>query len=596
MHKKPLIGFSIIAVVLLILGSLGNVVGYQTVQTSQHNLIKERNNKIKLLFQTILDLANNKEIQQIIHKSPMMNGQSLYTDAKLPKTITKQQLRKMYIFGLLLSKRISKSKIQSMIQTHQLITSEMQQEIDAVIANDAILKEEITQLVNTDCGCNSETTEWGFPIICTVLLVMMGLVLIPWMLIFVFFMVPPSALDEMFELLSFFLSPLLILYQRFNCPVPEGNDFPIISDISPANGEENVPHNLTKLSFRIYDHEGDLMSYKVTTNPYIGEGHGTLVPNGTYTIPVHGLQHSTKYTWKLYLYEGDTSGTPLGKTYTFTTAPIAPFISNPTPKHNAPYVPIFTSNVSFDLMDYQEDLMNWTVETQPNIGSGDANGVGDGRYTVAINGLEYEKQYTWFVNATDGTNWTRKTYVFTTTSEGLLVFEPIADTYVTDNDPDSKRWNNPEIRLSKKDGTIPSCWDSRGMVLFDLSDIPTGSMIISSNLSLYYYDYHNINPVDREITCHRILEYWDEKDVSFNTMPNSNPVECASTFVPGNFRWVDWNVTSEVDDFIKGGVENYGWMIRDYKDPVWQYSHHYYYQSNANNDHPPRLFVWFNPP
>ena len=60
---------------------------------------------------------------------------------------------------------------------------------------------------------------------------------------------------------------------------------------------------------------------------------------------------------------------------------------------------------------------------------------------------------------------------------------------------------------------------------------------------------------------------------------------------------MDWDVTSEVDDFINDGVENYEWMIRDYKYPVWQfYSHHLFYQSNANNDYPARLFVWFNPP
>ena len=33
MDKKPLIGVSILAVVLLVLGSLSNVVGYQSVQT-----------------------------------------------------------------------------------------------------------------------------------------------------------------------------------------------------------------------------------------------------------------------------------------------------------------------------------------------------------------------------------------------------------------------------------------------------------------------------------------------------------------------------------------------------------------------------------
>jgi hypothetical protein len=41
MDKYPLIGVSIIAVVLLVLGSLTNVVGYQTVQSSSQKTIKE---------------------------------------------------------------------------------------------------------------------------------------------------------------------------------------------------------------------------------------------------------------------------------------------------------------------------------------------------------------------------------------------------------------------------------------------------------------------------------------------------------------------------------------------------------------------------
>ena len=74
MDKKPLIVVSICAVVLLVLGSLSNVVGYQSVQSSQQNIIKERINQRELLFQTIVDIANNKEIQRIILKSQMSRG------------------------------------------------------------------------------------------------------------------------------------------------------------------------------------------------------------------------------------------------------------------------------------------------------------------------------------------------------------------------------------------------------------------------------------------------------------------------------------------------------------------------------------------
>ena len=68
-RKWLVIGISTVSVIFLILTSLSNVVGYQTAQTSQQNLIKERINQRELLFQTIVDIANNKEIQRIILKS-----------------------------------------------------------------------------------------------------------------------------------------------------------------------------------------------------------------------------------------------------------------------------------------------------------------------------------------------------------------------------------------------------------------------------------------------------------------------------------------------------------------------------------------------
>jgi hypothetical protein len=44
MDKKPLIVVSICAVVLLVMGSLSTVVGYQIDKTTQKNLLKEENN------------------------------------------------------------------------------------------------------------------------------------------------------------------------------------------------------------------------------------------------------------------------------------------------------------------------------------------------------------------------------------------------------------------------------------------------------------------------------------------------------------------------------------------------------------------------
>jgi hypothetical protein len=178
---------SLCAVVLLVMGSLSNVMGYQSVQTSQQNIIKERINQRELLFQTIVDIANNKEIQRIILKSQMSRG--VFPQSEIP-VITKNQIRQMYFLGLILSKVIGKSRIQSMIGKYQFNNQEMQKEISNVVGKDTTIKSEITQLKDSECDCeNDNSTE--YPILCgmlTILFIVLAAILFPFKLIFDVFM------------------------------------------------------------------------------------------------------------------------------------------------------------------------------------------------------------------------------------------------------------------------------------------------------------------------------------------------------------------------------------------------------------------------
>ncbi len=167
MDKRPLIVVSLCAVVLLVLGSLSNVVGYQTVQTSQQNIIKERINQRELLFQTICDIANNKEIQRIILKSQMSRG--IFPTSEIP-VVTKGQLRQIFLLGVLLSKFTRISRVQSMIGKYQFNNQEIQKEISAVIEKDAILNVELTQLRNSECDCeNINTSNQNYTGLCVLL-------------------------------------------------------------------------------------------------------------------------------------------------------------------------------------------------------------------------------------------------------------------------------------------------------------------------------------------------------------------------------------------------------------------------------------------
>jgi len=178
MDKRPLIGISICAVVLLILGSLTNVVGYQTVQSSNQKVISDEIDQRELLFQTIVDIANNKEIQAVILKSQIGREGFFNPDLKFvvidTPVLTKNQLKQMYIVGLMLSKIISKSKINSMVEQYQVNNQWVQKEITAIIEKDTTIKGELTHLSNSKCDCedSSGVTVWHFPVICTILLVL----------------------------------------------------------------------------------------------------------------------------------------------------------------------------------------------------------------------------------------------------------------------------------------------------------------------------------------------------------------------------------------------------------------------------------------
>ena len=194
------------------------------------------------------------------------------------------------------------------------------------------------------------------------------------------------------------------------------NTAPDISDPSPANGSTGVPVTLTHLSFTLTDAQNDLMNYAVTTSPDVGTGSDTNVTNKICTISVDGLQYSTVYTWQVNATDGLLNNSAV---FTFTTEPSPPLnnppdVTLPVPSDGTVGVSLVQSHLFFSLSDADDDFMNYTVLTSPNIGSGSGTNVAGGGYNVSISGLSYSTTYSWMVSATDGKEWTNKTFYFTT--------------------------------------------------------------------------------------------------------------------------------------------------------------------------------------
>jgi hypothetical protein len=90
----------------------------------------------------------------------------------------------------------------------------------------------------------------------------------------------------------------------------------------------------------------------------------------------------------------------------------APIISEENPTDGVWDVPVSLSELSFRISDPDKDRMSYWVTTDPDIGSGEGHLKNDGVYTIPIDGLEYDKSYSWTIRVSDGTNTVEKKFGF----------------------------------------------------------------------------------------------------------------------------------------------------------------------------------------
>ena len=115
----------VFAVILLFIG-----VSFQPVLAKDTISLERKSNTMQVLFETIHDIANNKEFQDIIKK---YEG-------------------KRNLLGF------------------QHLQVSLQKEITDVIENNDALNKSLEKLLDLNCDCeNEKTTTWGFPILCTLL-------------------------------------------------------------------------------------------------------------------------------------------------------------------------------------------------------------------------------------------------------------------------------------------------------------------------------------------------------------------------------------------------------------------------------------------
>jgi hypothetical protein len=147
----------------------------------------------------------------------------------------------------------------------------------------------------------------------------------------------------------------------------------------------------------------------------------------------------------------------------------------------------------------------------------------------------------------------------------VKIFYPTDDALIRQNDPDKPQGHNIHISIRNHGGED---WTYQGLIKFNISSIASNSKIIYASLNCYYNYYKDNNPSGNTFNLYRITEDWNEEMVTWNTQPPCDSPPSTFIIMPSSPGvWLKWDVKSDIEDFIDGTHNNYGWKISD--DTFW---------------------------
>ena len=151
---------------------------------------------------------------------------------------------------------------------------------------------------------------------------------------------------------------------------------------------------------------------------------------------------------------------------------------------------------------------------------------------------------------------------FEQTNFDTLSFYPTDDSYVSSRRPSQNAGYL--ITLAIKNGGSDNNWAAQPVIKFDISSISSKTDMKSATLNIFYRDYHDNDPSGRELTIYRLKGDWNEDTITWDNMPVHHNEITSSIYTPNSpGNWMQWDVTGDVQDFITGQTENYGWIIKD---------------------------------
>jgi hypothetical protein len=131
---------------------------------------------------------------------------------------------------------------------------------------------------------------------------------------------------------------------------------------------------------------------------------------------------------------------------------------------------------------------------------------------------------------------------------------PSQDTYVNISEPGASYGGDAALSVA---GNV-----TRTFVQFDLSPIPSTAVILSANLSLFYYD--NESPATSgPIGAYRVTGSWNES-IIWNSSPSASSLIAIITApAAATDAFLTWDVSSLAQVWVNTPSTNFGLMLRD---------------------------------
>lgn len=299
------------------------------------------------------------------------------------------------------------------------------------------------------------------------------------------------------------------------------------------------------------DPEGSTLSYAWTATGGTISGIGNIVswipPNvtGTFSVGVSvsdGEGGTTNGSVAVTVGVSTSTPTP---TPTLTATPTPTITSAPTPTSTA----VTYGSISINSTPSSADIYIDSVKNS-NVTPSTIIHVTAGSHSVRLVSTGYwrEEIVQVYGGETTDINW------------GLYTvhdYEPCAlyDAYVNNSEPGTN-YNTDTLSVAGN--------STRMFAQFNLGSINSTAVILSANLSFYYYDNES-TATSGPVGAYRVTGSWDEDTITWNNSPavqstSISTITVSPTIIGG---YLTWSISSLVQDWVDGSITNYGLMLKD---------------------------------